>query len=141
VSVDVLTRQIVDQFANGCASSRGIALDEARGILFAGCLEGKAVALDVTRGGQQLGVASSGDGVDVIDYSPTLQHVYLPGAASHTMAVVAVAGDGALSVLGTTETVPRAHCVAADDRGNAYLCDQEDGQLLVYADPFAAGVP
>jgi len=40
VAVDVTTRAIVAEWSNGCAASRGIALDEARGFLFASCSEG-----------------------------------------------------------------------------------------------------
>src|SRR5262249_2982932 len=63
VAIDVQTRMIAEQYPNGCAASRGLALDEARGFLFAGCHEGKAVTLDVAHGGQQLGMVTSGDGV------------------------------------------------------------------------------
>jgi hypothetical protein len=136
VAIDVSARAIVEQYPNGCASSRGLALDEARGFLFAGCLEGKAVTLDVAQGGQQLGTASSGSGVDIIDYSRSLHHLNLPGASSRTMAVIGVDTTGALTVLGTTPTIQDAHCVTADDRGNAYVCDQQNGQLLMYPDPF-----
>ncbi len=43
VVIDVHTRAIVEQWPNGCSGSRGIALDEKRGFLFAGCAEGKAI--------------------------------------------------------------------------------------------------
>lgn len=136
VAMDVKARSIATQFSNGCHSSRGIALDEPSGILFAGCYEGKLVSLDVTQGGRQVGSVESGDGVDVIDFNPSLRHVYLPGASSATLAVVGVAAGGALSILGTTASVKEAHCVTADDRGQAYLCDPQNGQLLVYKDPY-----
>jgi hypothetical protein len=138
VAVDVHARTVAEQYSNGCSASRGLALDEARGFLFAGCNEGKAVTLDVAHGGQQLGMVKSGTGVDVIDYSPSLHHLYVPGASSHTMSIVGVDAVGALSLLGTAPTVPYAHCVVADDRGNTYICDQENGQLLVFADPYPA---
>jgi DNA-binding beta-propeller fold protein YncE len=141
VGIDVQQRSIVTRFANGCANSRGIAIEESSGILFAGCLEGKVVALDTTQQGRQLGSASSGDGVDIIDFSPTLRHVYLPGASSATMAIIGVGTGGALSVLGTSPTVPEAHCVAADDQAHAYLCDLQNGRLLVYNDPFPRSAP
>ncbi len=48
--------------------------------------------------------------------------------------VVGVAVSGQLSLLGTVPTVSGAHCVAADDRGNAYVCDPDNGDLLVIAD-------
>ena len=51
--------------------SRGIALDEKRGFLFAGCNEGKLSVLDLNSG-RRLGEASSGSGIDVIAYNQRL---------------------------------------------------------------------
>jgi DNA-binding beta-propeller fold protein YncE len=140
-AIDVHTRGIVGQWANGCAASRGIAVDEARGFVFAGCNEGKAVVLDAAHDGAQLSFLSAGTGVDVIDYSSTLHHLYLPGADSSNMAILGVSATGQLSLLGTRATVAGGHCVAADDRGNAYVCDPDNGELLVVPDSFPASGP
>jgi DNA-binding beta-propeller fold protein YncE len=137
LAIDLRSRAITARWPNGCSGSRGIALDEPRGFLLVGCAEGKATVLDV-RSGAMLGSASSGAGVDVIDYSPSLGHLYLPGATSATMAILGVSTTGALSVLGTVATASGAHCVAADDRGQAYVCDPNTGAILLYADPYAA---
>jgi DNA-binding beta-propeller fold protein YncE len=135
ISIDVRTRAIVEQWGNGCRSSRGIALDEPRGFLFAGCDEGRGTVADVTSGGAMLGSLDvPASGVDVIDYSPSLGHLYLPGQSNATMAIVGVAASGQLSLLATAPTVSGAHCVTADDRGNAYVCDQDNGELLVIPD-------
>jgi DNA-binding beta-propeller fold protein YncE len=135
ISVDVHTRVVVEQWSNDCGGSRGIALDEARGFLFAGCVEGRGTVADVTHGGAMLGTLDvAAQGVDVIDYSPSLGHLYLPGESNATMAIVGVSASGELHLLGTTPTVSGAHCVAADDRGNAYVCDPDNGDLLVIAD-------
>jgi hypothetical protein len=138
-AVDVKTRAIVATWKNGCAGSRGIALDAARGFLFVGCDEGKAVVLDVAHDGQVLGALSPGvSGVDIIAYNPTLAHLYLPGESSGSMAILAVSASGGLVSLGVAATVPGAHCVAADDQGNAWVCDPEHGQLLRFRDPYPA---
>ena len=139
--IDVHTRAIVGQWSNGCGASRGIAVDEASGFVFAGCNEGKAVVLDAAHDGAQLSSLSAGAGVDVIDYSPTLKHLYLPGADSGNMAILGVSAAGQLTLLGTRATVSGGHCVAADDRGNAYVCDPDNGELLVVPDPFPASGP
>jgi hypothetical protein len=136
--IDLASHKQVAKWPNGCDGSRGIALDEKRGILFAGCDEGKAVALDVTHDGKILGTAKSGSGVDIIAYSSKLGHLYLPGGDSATMAIIGVGEKGELTVLGTVPTASDSHCVAADDIGNAYVCDPSKGQLLVLADTFAA---
>src|SRR5678815_3222046 len=50
VAIDLKTKAVVANWENGCDASRGIALDEARGLLFAACSEGKVTALDVDDG-------------------------------------------------------------------------------------------
>lgn len=137
VALDLRTHREVGRWKNGCKGSRGIALDEERGFLFVGCEEGKAVTLDVVHEGKILGTASSGSGVDIIAYSPNLKHLYLPGGASATMAILSVADTGALTVLQTVPTAPDAHCVAADATGGIYVCDPKQGRLLVYVDDAA----
>jgi len=84
---------------------------------------------------------SSGSGVDVVAHSPGLPHVYLPGASSATMAVVAIGPNGYPALLGTVPTAEDAHCVAADDRGHAWVCDPNHRQLLVFKDPYPASGP
>jgi hypothetical protein len=138
VAIDLKNRTLVAQWRNGCGGSRGIALDNAHGWLFAGCAEGKAVVLDVNHDGRQLASLAVGAGVDVIDYNPTLAHLYLPGASSGTMAIVGVSATGALSLLGTATTTADAHCVAADNQSHAWVCDPDHGQLLQVTDPFPA---
>jgi len=135
VAVDLKTRAIVAQWSNGCAGSRGIALDEKAGFLFAGCSEGKAVVLDLKADGRQLSSLNFGSGVDVISYNPTLKHLYVPGASSATMGILDVAADGKLSLLATADIANGEHCVTADDLGNAWVCDPDHGQLLLIQDP------
>ena len=132
VSIDIKARKIAATWNNGCKGSRGIALDETRGFLFAGCAEGTAVVLDVGTG-KVLSSARSGSGVDVIDYDPKLSHLYLPGAKSATMAVFDVSPAGKLSLLGTLPTAPGAHCVASDGNGNVFVCDPKKGRLLAFS--------
>lgn len=134
VAIDLQTLARTAQWPNGCNGSRGIALDEARGFLFAGCDEGKATVLDVNHGGAIVSTLAAGAGVDVIAYNPTLAHLYVPGADSATLSVMAVSPAGQLSLVGTAVTASGAHCVAADDRGNAWVCDPDRGQLLLFSD-------
>lgn len=135
ISVDVHSRAIVAQWGNGCSGSRGIALDEARGFLFAGCAEGRGTVADVTNGGTLSSTLDvPAQGVDVVDYSASLGHLYLPGQFNGTMAIAGVSAAGQLSLLAIVPTVGGAHCVVADDRGNAYVCDPDNGDLLVIVD-------
>jgi hypothetical protein len=137
IAIDLKTHKEVARWPNGCVGSRGIALDEARGLLFVGCDEGRVAALDVAHAGKLVAaIESGGKGVDIIAYSPSLSHLYVPGGDSATMAILGVGADGGLKVLGTVATAPGSHCVAADDLGNAYVCAPKSGQLLLFADPF-----
>jgi hypothetical protein len=100
---------------------------------FVGCDEGKLSVLDL-KTGAQLGSASSGSGVDIIAYNPHLAHAYLPGEESGTMAILGISVKGTATVLATVKTAEGAHCVAADDRGNAYVCDPKGGRVLIVSD-------
>jgi DNA-binding beta-propeller fold protein YncE len=133
LAIDLKSRKVIARWKNGCKGSRGVAIDDARGFLFVGCDEGKLTVLDLNTG-EQLGSASSGNGVDIIAYNPHLAHVYLPGEESATMAIIGVSARGAATILETVGTAKGAHCVAADDRGNAYVCDPDGGRLLIFKD-------
>ena len=93
----------------------------------------KASVIDAGSGAL-LSTLSAGSGVDVISYSPELRHLYVPGSDSATMAVLAVSVAGKLALLGTVGTTRGSHCVVADDRARAWICDQDRGQLLLYTD-------
>lgn len=133
VAIDLRKRAIVGQWKNGCRGSRGIALDGARGFLFVGCEEGKLESLSL-KDGNRLGEASSGEGVDIVAYAPSLHHAYLPGGDSATMAVIGISASGKPTVLATVTTAKDSHCVTTDDLSNAYICDPRSGQLLVFHD-------
>ena len=133
LALDLRKRDISARWPNGCRGSRGLALDAGHGLLFVGCEEGKLAVLDV-KDGHKLGEASSGSGVDIIAYDPKLHHAYLPGAESATMAVIGISADGSAKVLRTVAAARGSHCVIADDRDNAYICDPKHGQLLVLHD-------
>jgi DNA-binding beta-propeller fold protein YncE len=137
VAIDLKSRKIAAQWSNGCKGSRGLALDDARGMLMVGCAEGALHVLDLASG-KVVGAASSGDGVDIIAYNPRLAHAYLPGAKSATMAMVGISAAGAARVLATVATAKYAHCAAADDRDNVYVCDPVRGRLLVFHDSYPA---
>ena len=132
VAIDVKARAVTATWDNGCTGSRGIAIDGPGRFLFAGCAEGKAVVLD-TGSGKIVSSLAAGDGVDIIDYDPTLSHLYLPGGKSATLAVLGVSGEGKLSLLGTLPTALGAHCVAVAN-GSVFVCDPKKGRLIVFRD-------
>jgi len=89
---------------------------------------------DLGRAGALVSSATTGSGVDIIAFNATLRHLYVPAADAATLHVLAVSPSGQLSSLGTAVTVSGAHCVTADDRGNAWTCDPDRGELLIYTD-------
>jgi hypothetical protein len=137
LAIDLHRRAVIAQWKNGCQGSRGLALDSARGFLLVGCKEGKLETLSLGDGHHR-GEASSGDGVDIIAYAPSLHHAYLPGAASATMAVIGISSGGKPAVLSTVPTARGAHCVTADDINHAYICDPRKGRLLIFHDSLPA---
>lgn len=134
VVLDLAQHEEIARWKNGCAASRGIALDEQRGFLFVGCEEGKVTALDLAHDGKLLGEAPTGKGVDIIAYSPTRAHLYAPGGDSATLTIVSVSATGKLGVVATVPAAEDAHCVTTDDAGHAYVCDPKRGALIVVTD-------
>jgi hypothetical protein len=155
--IQVQTRGIIDQWGNGCSKARGMALDEADSIIIIACNEGKVVLLDAANEGQQITSQTYGGEIDSIAYNPDLRHIYLPSGASAIMAIFEIrvgaetAGTvtppapvgsptptGAYSLvrLGTADTNVQATCVTTDDRNNVWVCDPNNGQLLLIRDTF-----
>jgi hypothetical protein len=138
LALDLKTKAVLARWPNTCQGSRGIALDEKRGFLFVGCSEGKAVVLDVTRDGKVIGNASTGAGVDIIDYDAALHHLYVPGGRSATLSILGVGAGGTLAELARLPAAAEGHCVVSDQHGRAYVCDPKGGRLLVFKDDFPA---
>jgi len=128
VAIDVATRAIVAEWQNGCAASRGIALDEARGFLFASCSEGTTSVLDVANSGKILSSLGRGSGFDVIGYAPQTGHLYLAGSACDCLVTLGVSASGALSFISRV-SAKSTHCAVADDAGHAWWCDQDQGSV------------
>jgi DNA-binding beta-propeller fold protein YncE len=136
VVLDLATRAIIAEWPNGCASSRGIALDETRGFLFAACLEGTTSVFDVDHGGAILSSAANGSGFDVIGYNPTLGHLHLAGSACRCLVTLGVSAAGKLSFLERHDAPADTHCATADDVGHAWVCDPKAGALRRVTDSY-----
>lgn len=138
-AVDVPTRGIAETWSNGCTSlSLGLALDEERGFLFVACANGTVNVLDVKNGGSKLGSVVRSTDLDIISYSVTRHHLYVPGGKSADLGIVAVSATGVPSLLGLAPTAQGSKEVVADDQGNAWVADQGHGALLKVRDPFPA---
>jgi len=138
VAIDLARRTIAADWPNGCAASRGIALDEERGFLFAACSEGKASVLDVANGGRILSslppATTRGAGFDVIGYAPATGHLYLAGGRCACLVTLGVSSRGQLSFISRTPASRSTHCAVTDDAGHAWWCDPERGRVWRVSD-------
>jgi hypothetical protein len=141
LAIDVKARRAVSEWLNGCAASRGIALDEERGFLFAACSEGTVSVLDVEHDGRILSSIARGSGFDVMAYARRLGHIYVAGRACKCLVVLGVSQGGALSLLGRLGAPASTHCVVADDRRQAWVCDPDGGRVWRVADTWPASLP
>jgi DNA-binding beta-propeller fold protein YncE len=133
VAIDLDGHKLTARWPNGCKGSRGLALDDDRGLLFVGCEEGKLQVLSLPSG-KVAGSGASGDGVDIIAYNPKLAHAYLPGAKSATMAIIGIPSAGTPAVLKTVKTARGAHCAVSDDSDGVYVCDPVAGKIIAITD-------
>jgi DNA-binding beta-propeller fold protein YncE len=110
VVIDVHTRQAVAEWQNGCAASRGLAIDEGRQHFIVSCDEGTIAVLDAANGGRVLSSLAKGAGFDVIGYATTLHHVYAAGSACGCLVMLGVSAAGQLSSSGTREAERGRRC-------------------------------
>ena len=137
LAIDLVRREVVARWPNGCTGSRGIALDEAHGLLFVGCEEGRATVLDVAHDGRQLGHAPTGSGVDIIDCDAR-GRLYVP-AEDGTLTILGFTPLGELTVLGTRPVPEGAQGVVTDGAGLVFVGDPQGGRLVVVVDDQPAG--
>jgi len=138
VVIDVKTRTTLAEWPNGCAASRGLAIDEARQHFIVACSEGTVAVLDAANGGRQLSSIAKGAGFDVIGYAPRLHHVYAAGSACGCLVILGVSGAGQISLLGRFSADGSTHCAVADDVGHAWVCDPDHGRLWRVDDAYGA---
>jgi hypothetical protein len=136
-AIDLKSRAIVGTWSNGCSVSLGVHLDEARGFLFIGCIDGKVVVLDAANNGTKLSELSTGGGLDMVAFSSQLNHLYAPDNTANKLAIVAVSSKGILSLLGNISLSARPGNVVADDRGHVWVCDPDHGQVLRITDTYS----
>jgi DNA-binding beta-propeller fold protein YncE len=135
-AIDLRARKVVSSWLNGCRKSRGIALDPAHRLLFAGCAEGRAtvVALDTEK---VVSTAPTGPDLDSIGFAPSLRHLYVPAGGDGRLYTFAVSAAGKLALLGTKSTTLDAHTVAFDPRSRSvFVGAPRLGAVLVLPDSY-----
>lgn len=138
VAIDVVGRQLVAEWPTGCGRSHGMpAVDEARGLIFAGCASKGGGAVISANDGAQLAGYEAGLGTAVLGYSSFLGHFYLRSDPGTSLEVLAVCGNGGMARLGRVDVADSSPCLAADQRGNVWVCDTEAGGLIRFKDSYA----
>jgi DNA-binding beta-propeller fold protein YncE len=136
VAIDLRSRAVVARWKSGCDEARGLALDEAAGLLFVAC-SARVVVLDAAHGGEVKGTLDTGKGLDNIDYSPAERLLYAAASLDATLTVARVAADGSIAALEVVQTVRGARGVVAGDAGTAFVADPAGGRILVLTFPAA----
>jgi hypothetical protein len=141
--IDIAGGAVVSTWPSGCQGAHGIPkVDEARGLVFAGCGgEGRVAVLDADADGALVGEHTLGGGETILAYSAELGHFYLRGDGHPEVAVLGVAADGALTLLDTVAAEPQGHGGTADAEGAFWICDATHGSVLRFPDPYAAVAP
>lgn len=130
VEIELSTHKVLAVWPNTCKGSHGIAIDEAGDHVFVACGEGKVVTLAPDDQGKVLTSIPAGAGIDIISYSPFMQHLYVPGALAGTLTIFGVAPSGILTSLAVYKTAERAHCVTDDNDGHVFVCDPRAGTII-----------
>jgi hypothetical protein len=134
VQIDVVARSVTASWPNGCATSKGIAVDSSNGWVMSACEEGMVVVLSTQ--GATLGTVTVGAGVDQIAYDPLSTRLYVPGPAASAMSVVSLSAVGSPKVLGSVDTPNDTHCAVTNGGGSVFVCAPSAGALLFIQDPF-----
>ena len=138
LAIDARTRKVVASWPAGCgaAGPRGLALDEARRLLFVACTDG-AVVRDVAphREGKEVGRLKTAGGVDNIDYAPKRGLLFIASGLDGTLTIARVNATGALAAVASIPTAKGARCVVVATDGTAYVADSAGGRLIVVTPP------
>ncbi len=137
LELDARTRKVVASWPAGCgaAGPRGLALDEARRLLFVACTEGAAVRDVAHHDGKEVGRVKTSGGVDNIDYAAKRGLLFVASGQGATLTVARVGGTGALSTVASIPTAKGARCVVVAADGTAYVADSAGGQMIVVKPP------
>jgi hypothetical protein len=139
VAIDIGGREVADTWPSGCEQSHGFpAIGRADALALAGCAaDGEVALLEIAAGGRVLDSFSTGGGESLQAYSPVTGHFYVRPDPGDTIATLTVTNDG-LELVGDVEVPENGHCLAVDDRGSYWTCDEDAGRVLRFTDPAAS---
>ena len=129
VAIDVRSNKVVAEWNPGSSDLQGLALDNARRLLFVACGD-HVVSLDAGHGGKVIDSITTGRGLDNIDYSPERKTLYAAASQAASLTVAKVDDRGKFHLEATVPTVKGARGVIAAKDATAYLIDPADGRIL-----------
>lgn len=132
--IDVRSRHVVGRFPLSCGEhgARGLAIDEARQLVFVACTD-KVLVLDGAHAGAVLSSLATGAGVDNIDYLAGADNLYVAAGKAGRLTVIHVGKGGALAVLATLSTAAGARTVVVTGDGSAVVTDPHHGRVLLFS--------
>jgi hypothetical protein len=133
VVIDVKSHKATATWDLTCSGDgpRGIATDGKRGFVYVACTD-QVLVLDSARNGTQLAKLDTGAGVDNIDWLQARQMLYVAAGKTGSLTVAYVDDSGHPSVVATGATLDGARNAVADTKGNVYVVDRTNAQLLVF---------
>jgi len=134
LAIDIKTHKVKATWPTGCGADgpRGVAVEEARNLVFVACTDGVKV-LDGGRDGAALASLDTGVGVDNIDYVEAKKELFASAGKAAKLTVARIGDKGEVTVIATRETAQGARNAVADSSGNAYLVDAQNARLLLFA--------
>ena len=121
VAIYVASHTVRGAFTNGCESSRVLAIDGPRALLFSACAEGGVTSMDFAHGGQVTSQIAYAEGMDALAYDARRGLLHAPSAIKGAMATISVGALGELSLVSEVATAKGASCVAVDDDGTVWV--------------------
>jgi outer membrane protein assembly factor BamB len=122
LAIDLKSHKTVGTWKPACGEDgpHGLRLDEKRGHLFVACST-RSEVLDVAHDGKVLSSADTGDGVDDIDYSPSMHELFVGAAKAAQLTILHVDEHGKLTVAAKVPTKAGARNPAVAKDGTVYL--------------------
>jgi DNA-binding beta-propeller fold protein YncE len=132
LTIDVKTRKIIADWPAGCGSEgpRGLAVDGKRRLLFVACTDG-VVTHDLAKNGAIVQRATTGKGVDNIDYLPARALLFVASREDGKLTTFKVEEGGKLAPARAVATRPGARNAVVDPDGNAYVADSTGGTIVL----------
>ncbi|PYL06292.1 MAG: hypothetical protein DME33_14105 [Verrucomicrobia bacterium] len=129
VAIDVHSHKVVATWNPGSSDLQGLALDNARRLLFVACAD-HVVSLDAGHDGRITDSITTGLGLDNIDYSPDSKVLYAAASQAASLTIAEVDDQGKFHLKATVPTVKGARGVVAGKGETAYLIDPAEGCIL-----------